>query len=288
MICTRSGLPALLIALVCAPIAAAPVRAAYVVSTCQACTSSVAGDCETAPSVYGAGQTASMSRAWDSPGFHYATDTNMTLDYVSFAAFARASGFENPENGGVTFGGNVARIARSIGHVDDVLTAGEGGAAGFFRIPLHLTGGVAISWQNGGGNATLVFDCVSSAPGSPYAIGHCPIAQYDFTADQSFDTVVDFDVPIVLGQPFEYRITASLQAMTGHGYGDLIPFEGATEATFGSDPFAGASVLDANHVAIPGAPISASESGFVYAPEASSAASAAVAIAAMRALRRRV
>jgi hypothetical protein len=286
MICTRSRLPALLIALVCAQIFAAPARSAFVVSTCEACTSSV-GDCEVAPSVYGAGETANMARAWTSPGFQYATNTSMTLDYVSFAAFARASGYENPENGAVVFGNAVTRIARSTGHIDDVLTAGEGGAAGFFRIPLHVTGGVAVTLQNGAGNATLLLECVSNEPGSPYAIGHCPLTQYDFFGDQSFDTVIDFDIPIVLGQPFEYRITATLQARTGHGYGDLIPFQGATEASFGSEPFAGAAVLDANHTLIPGAPISASESGFLYAPEPPSAASTALAFATVLTLRRR-
>ena len=286
MIGTR--LPALAIALAaCAPIFAAPARAAYVIATCQACTGSGAGDCETAPSVLGAGMTANMSRFWDSPGFQYATDTNMTLDYVSLSAFARASGFENPEDGALVFGNSVSRTARTIGHIDDVLTAGEGWATGFFRIPLHVTGATAISWLNGGGNASLAFECVSSVPGSPYAIGHCPLQQFNFTGDESFDTVVDLDVPIVLGQEFEYRITVTIEARTGHGYGDLIPFQGAAEASFGSEPFAGASVLDANHVVIPGAPISASESGLVYAPEPSSAVSGALALAVMLSLRRR-
>ena len=82
MIRTRSLLPAVALALAaCAPIFSAPARAAYVVSTCQACTGSGAGDCETAPSVYGAGMTANMSRLWDSPGFLYATSTDMTLGY---------------------------------------------------------------------------------------------------------------------------------------------------------------------------------------------------------------
>jgi hypothetical protein len=228
-----------------------------------------------------------MSRVWDSPGFHYATDTNMTLDYVSLSAFARASGLENPENGALVFGNLVSRTARSIGHIDDVLTAGEGGASGYFRIPLRVTGGTAISWQNGGGNALLAFQCVSSVPGSPYAIGHCPLQQFNFTGDESFDTVIDFDVPIVLGQEFEYRITVTVQATSGHGYGDSIPFQGAAEASFGSEPFAGASVLDANHAVIPDAPISASESGFVYVPEPPSAASGALALAVMLSLRRR-
>ena len=42
--------------------------------------------------------------------------------------------------------------------------------------------------------------------------------------------MIDLDVPIVLGQPFEYRITVTVEATTGHGYGDLIPFQGAAEA----------------------------------------------------------
>ena len=285
MLGTRSRLPALLIVGCCATILAAPVDTAFVVSTCQACTSSL--DCETAPSVNGAGMTASMSRAWDFPAYHYATETNMTLGYLSLSAFARASGTENPETGAPTFGNGVQRTARSIGHIDDVLTAGEGGAPGFFRIPLHVKGATAISWQNGGGNASLLFECVSSAPGSAFAIGHCPLTQFDFTGDGGFDQVVVFDVPIVLGQPFEYRITATVQATSGHGYGDLIPFQGAAQASFASEPFVGASVRDAGHVLIPGAPISASESGFLYAPEASATASAAVALATLLALRHR-
>jgi len=281
---TRSRLLALLIALAaCAPIFSATARAAFVVSTCQACTSS---DCETAPSVYGAGVTANMSRLWDFPAYHYATNTFMTLDYVSLSAFARASGDEAPENGAQVFGNLTKSVARSTGDIDDVLTAGEGGAPGFFRIPLHVTGGSAISWQNGFGVAVLAFQCVSSVPGSPYAIGHCPLTQFNFTGNESFDTVVDLDVPILLGQQFEYRVTVSLEAQSGHNSGDLIPFLGAAQASFASSPFAGASVLDANHVVIADAPISASESGFVYAPEPSSATGGAAVLAAMGALRR--
>jgi len=286
----RSWWLALPIAFAVCTSAGAPAAYGYAIvqSTCQACTGSGAGECETAPTVVGAGETANMSRFWDSPGFAYATDTNMTLDYVSLSAYARASGFENPESG-TTFLGSVTRIARSIGGIGDVLTAGEGGAPGFFRIPLHVTGSTAISWQNGGGSASLAFQCASSEPGSPFAIGQCPIAQFNFTGDEVFDQDVVLDVPIVLGQPFQYQITISLQTQTGHGYGDLIPFTGAAQASFASQPFAGASVLDTNHVVIPGAPISASESGFSYAaPEPSSAASAALAIATLRALRRRV
>jgi hypothetical protein len=130
----RTRLLALVIALAaCAPIFAAPARAYYVIATCQTCTGSGAGDCETEPSVPGAGETASMSRIWDLPGFQYATDTNMTLDYVSLSALARASGFENPEDGALVFGNYVSRTARTIGDIDDVLTAGEGWATGFFR-----------------------------------------------------------------------------------------------------------------------------------------------------------
>jgi hypothetical protein len=288
MIRTRSRLTVLALSLVAlAALASTPARAAYIMATCQSCTAPGPGECETAPSVFGAGTTASMSRLWNSAGFAFATDTNMTLDYVSLSAFASASGFENPENGGPSFINIVAYTARSIGHIDDVLTAGEGGTPGFFRIPLHVTGGTAISWQNGGGNALLAFQCVSSVPGSQLAIGHCPLQQFNFTGDESFDTVIDIDVPIVLGQEFEYRITVTIQATTCHGFGDLIPFQGAAEASFGSEPFAGALVLDASHAVIPDAPISASESGFVYVPEPSSAASGALALAVVLSLRRR-
>jgi hypothetical protein len=284
----RSWLPALSIALAAWTLAQTPPAHAYAVvqSTCQACTGSGAGECETALTVVGAGQTANMSRFWNFTAFTYLTDTNMTLDYISLSAFARASGTENPDSG-TTFLNGVTRIARSIGGIGDVLTAGEGGAPGFFRIPLHVTGGSAISWQNGSGSASLVFQCVSSEPGSPFAIGQCPIAQYNFTGDEIFDQEVVLDVPIVLGEPFQYQLTISVQAQTGHAYGDLVPFTGAAQASFASQPFAGASVLDANHVVIPDAPISASESGFSYAPEPSSTASAALAIATVSLLRRR-
>jgi len=286
MIRTQTQRAALLIALAAfAASPSTPAGAAFVMSTCQACTGSGPGDCETAPSVSGAGMTASMSRSWISPGFEYATSTDMTLDYVSLSAFARASGFENPENGAVVFGNSVSRTARSIGHIDDVLTAGEGGVPGFLRIPLHVTGATAISWQNGGGSALLALECVSSVPGSPYAIGHCPLQQFNFAGDESFDTVIDLDVPIVLGQPFEYRVTVTIQATSGHGYGDLIPFQGAAQASFGTEPFAGVSVLDANGAVIPDAPISASESGFQYVPEPSSTAGVATAFAALVAFR---
>ena len=285
---TRSRLLALLIALAaCAPIFAATARAAaFVVSTCEACTGSAPGDCETAPSVYGAGMTANMSRLWDFPAYHYATNTVMTLDYVSLSAFARASGEETPETGAQVFGNPTKRVARSTGDIDDVLTAGEGGAPGFFRIPLHVTGGSAISWQNGFGVAQLVFQCSSNAPDRSSTIGQCPLIQFVFRGNEVFDAVVDLDVPIVLGQPFEYQIGVTIEVQSGHADGDLIPFLGAAQASFGSEPFAGASVLDASKVEIPGAPISASESGFQYAPEPSAAASGALAFAAMLALRR--
>ena len=288
MIRTRSRLPALALALAaCAPIFSAPARAAsFVVSTCEACTGSAPGDCETAPSVYGAGMTANMSRLWDFPAYLYATNTYMTLDYVSLSVFARASGEEAPETGAQVFGNPTKRVARSTGYIDDVLTAGEGSTPGFFRIPLHVTGGSAISWQNGFGVAQLVFQCSSNAPDRSSTNGQCPLIQFAFTGNEVFDTVVDLDVPIVLGQPFEYQIGVTIEVQSGHADGDLIPFLGAAQASFGSSPFAGASVLDANHVVIAGAPISASESGFVYAPEPSSATGGAAVLAAMGALRR--
>ncbi len=280
---TRRRLPSVLIAFaVCAPVLAAPAEAQYVTATCQACTSS--NDCESAPPVNVPNVTASLTRLWDSDGFHYSTNTNMTLDYVSFAIFARASGTETPEDGD-PFTNFVARLARSIGQIDDVLTAGEGGAPGFFRIPLHLTGGVAIEWQNGSGSAALSLQCVSSTAGSGLAIGMCPFTLFEFSASEAVDTVVNLDVPIILGQPFEYRITVAAQAVTGHAYGALAPFLGVTEATFGSGAFAGASVLDSNHVVIPGAPISASASGFQYVPEPSSAIGGVSALIALHALR---
>jgi hypothetical protein len=149
-----------------------------------------------------------------------------------------------------------------------------------------VTGGTAISWQNGGGNAVLLLECVSSVPGSAYAIGHCPLQQFNFTGDESFDTVIDFDVPIVLGQEFEYRITVTVQATSGHGYGDLIPFPGRRRGVVGSEPFAGA--LGARRE-----PRRDSDADLgvrirlLYAPGPSSAASGALALAVVLSRRRR-
>lgn len=260
-----------------------------VIATSQVCTGTGAGDCETAPSVIGPGQTASLSRSWDAPpGFAFLASTSLSIDYVSFTGFARASGYDTPASG-TEFAYAITRIARSLGSFSDVLTAGSGGGSGYFRIPLHLLGSTAISWQNGAGSAELGLSCVSSAPGSPIAIGHCPPVALSFLADETLDTVVALDVPIVLGEPFEYRVSLSLAARTGHGVGDAIPFTGASEASFSTGPFAGATVLDADKQPIPAAPISASASGFVYAPEPAPGAggAAALLVLAARARQRR-
>ena len=109
-----------------------------------------------------------------------------------------------------------------------------------------------------------------------------------FSVDEYFDTVVNLDVPIVLGAPFDFQVSAGITATSGHGYDDLIPFEGHAGGNFAARlGLSGASVLDANGTVIPGAAISASESGTVYAPEPSAVASSAAALGVMGALARR-
>jgi len=258
----------------------------FVIQTSQVCTSN-AGDCETAPSVVGPGLLANLTRSWSSPpGYSFLAETSFSTNYCAFSGFARASGYDIPETG-TEFNYSDLRIARSFGSFSDVLTAGSGGAPGFFRIPLHVVGTTAVSWQNGDGYAQLVLDCVSNEPGSPFALGHCPTVQLVFRSDDTLDTVVDLDVPIVLGSPFQYRVSLSMEAWIGHAYGDATPFQGASEASFATaGPFVGATVLDAGKQPIPGAPISASESGFDYAPEPAPLAGGLAALLALGALAR--
>ena len=142
------------------------------------------------------------------------------------------------------------------------------------RLPAHSDarrGSVAVSWQNGFGAVSMGFSCASSEPGSPFAIGHCPPVSFPFYAGTTIDEVVDLDIPIVLGLPFEYSVNVFVDATTGHTYGDLIPFTGQSEIHVATLPFAGAVVLDASRQPIPGAPISLGESGFDYrsVPDAS-------------------
>jgi hypothetical protein len=122
-----------------------------------------------------------------------------------------------------------------------------------------------VSWQNGFGNGQLTAGCQSNEPGVPLVLGNCPALQLVFTEDESIDTVVELDVPILLGSPVEFRVTVTVSAATGHGIGPA-PFQGASEASFATGPFRGAIVLDAAKTPIPGATVT-SESGFQYAPE---------------------
>ena len=261
-----------------------PARAAFVTATSEICRENSV--CETGASVFVPFATASLSDSSTGPGFSLLSETDMAVNYGFFSGSARVGGFDNTvypvhSNFGYSFG----RLARSFGDFDDVLTAGPGGGPGFFRIPLHVSGEAAIGWQNGGGSVPLSFDCVSNAPGSPFAIGHCPNALLGFSVDENFDTLVNLDVPIVLGGPFEYRVSVALTASSGHGAGDLRPFEGRAGASVVSTlPLHGASVLDASSTVIPNAAISASESGTVYAPEPTSVASGAAALGAIGAL----
>jgi hypothetical protein len=264
-----------------------PARAAFVIAVTQICEDSVlVGPCETGTPVRVPGTKASVERLWSSAGYSFSAQTDMTANYGDLYGSARVGGFDNPVVGGTKFFDYVLqRVARSFGYFDDVLTAGTGGEPGFFRIPLHVSGAASIGWQNGFGSVSLSFDCVSSVPGSPFAIGHCPNVLLSFSGDEYFDTVVNLDVPIVLGAPFDFQVSAGITATSGHGYDDLIPFEGHAGGNFAARlPLSGASVLDASGTLIPNAPISVSESGTVYAPEAISVASGAAALGAIGAL----
>jgi hypothetical protein len=264
-----------------------PARAAFVVAVTQICEDSIlVGPCETGTPVRVPGTKASVERVWSSAGYSFSAQTDMTANYGDLYGSARVGGFDNPVVGGTKFFFYVLqRVARSFGYFDDVLTAGTGGEPGFFRIPLHVTGATSIGWQNGFGSVSLSFDCVSSVPGSALAIGHCPQVLFSFSGDEYFDTVVNLDVPIVLGAPFDFQVSAGITATNGHGYDDLIPFEGHAGGGFAARiPHSGASVLDASGTVIPNAPISASESGTVYAPEPISVASGAAALGAIGAL----
>lgn len=281
----RSRPCALLIALSLVSIGMGASRAradTYVVATSLVCTGNAAGDCEWGPSV-GRGELSSLSRTWgnsEEGGSYFLASSEMVLDYAAFSTSATASGYDIPTSG-TTFLYSVLRSGRSSGEFSDVLTAGTGGAPGYFRIPLHVTGSAAISWLNGAGSATLALGCNSNAPGSPTYIGVCPTTQLNFFEDDAIDTVLNLDVPIVLGSPFQYRVSVYVAASTGHAYGDAIPFEGSSQASFQTGPFQGASVLDAAKQEIPGAPISASESGFSYVPEPGAAALAEAACAGL-------
>jgi hypothetical protein len=271
-----------LLALPMAPPSAA--RAAPFVSALGVvCTGTGVGECQNGTPV-GAGQVALLSREWvdDDHGFHFIASGQMILDYCAFSSTVSASGYDAPSSGDI-FLNRVTRIGRAIGNFQDGLTAGTGGAPGWFRIPLHVTGGVTVSFQNGSGSAMLLFQCRSTTPDGLTTIGQCDPIQLDFFANEDVDTVVNLDVPIVLGEPFEYRVTVSVSAITGHAEGDPTPFEGLTQATFGTEPFTGALVLDAAKNPIPDAPISASASGFVYAPEPRGDAPALAALLALAA-----
>lgn len=274
--------------LLAASLAAPPAARAVALlqSVCQSCFT--AADCETAPPVYGAGNPAQLSRAYATgAGFSYMTSATMTVDYVGFAAFARASGFENPNPPPEppVLAGDQNYSGRSYGNLWDTVTAGAGGGPGFLRLPLHVVGSSAVSWQNGFGHVQLGISCTSNEPGAIVELGPCSGFARTFTANEDLDTVVNVDVPILLGMPVAFRLSATLLATTGHPLGSSISFTGATEASFSTLPFAGATVLDAERAPIPGAVVSASESGFSYAPEPSASAEALAALAAL-ALRR--
>lgn len=278
---------ALLLVLLCGAALSTPARAAFVQSILQVCQEG--NNCETGTPVMIPGQPANLSRAWDFDGFHYAAAATMATDYVAWSAFARGSGLENPENpGSTTFNYLISRSGNAFGHINDTITAGTGGGPGFLRLPLHLVGNTSISWQNGFGATSFSMSCSSSVPGTFTVIGSCDPVFANFTNDATIDQAANLDIPIILGSPASFTASLIVSAGTGHQYGDLIPFTGQAEITIATLPFEGAIVLDAGRQPIPGATVSASESGFDYdAPEASSVLAGVAALGAIGALRRR-
>lgn len=281
--------PALLLVAFAALLPARAARAYTAVqSTCQICTGSGAGECETGTPVMVPGATTDMSRFWSGDAFAFAASCASTTEYAGVAGFARASGTHSPSSGG-PFLNNVSRSGRAFGSFWDRLTAGSGGGSGFLRIPMHLTGAVLVEWQNGGGAASYGFFCQSYLPGASTTLGPCAGGNRSFSVSSAFDDTVFVDLPILLGTEFEFSVTFSAQATTGYAYGNQSPFTGQAQIDFGTQPFPGAIVLDASKQPIPGAPISLGESGFDYqaAPEASSLLGGIAALAVLAPLRRR-
>ena len=255
----------------------------FVVSTSQVCVSD-AGECETGSPVFGRGAWSQLSRSWgdsNEGGFYFLAHTDMRTDFAAFAGSARASGYDIPSSGG-DFSYGITRIARSFATFSDTVTAGADSGAGYLRLPLEVAGQVLVSWQNGFGYGALTAGCQSNEPGSPLALGNCPPLQFIFTENEAIDTVVDLDVPILLGAPVEFRVHVTVSAATGHGIGPT-PFHGFSDASFATRPFRGALVLDAAKNPIPGATIT-SESGFAYAPEPGAGASGGIALLSLAGL----
>ena len=274
-------------AALCAPPAHAD---AYVSSIAQVCEQG--GLCATAPTSFGPGQRSDISRGTNFTNFQYSASSAVITDFVGFSAFARASGFESPEITETTppvFGYEISRSARAFGEWSDTITAGTGGGEGFLRIRLRLTGHGAISWQNGYGSARFSFGGFSVEPERPFdVIGNVDPVGRAMTVSEVIDQVANLDIPILLGSPIRYTVTAFAGADTGHYSNDAIPFSGQSEIGITARPFAGAIVLDASKQPIPGATVSVGESGFDYAvPEASSLPGALAALASLEALRRR-
>lgn len=277
------------LALLCATaLFAAPARAAFVASTCQICQEG--NNCETGATVTTPGQLANLSRAWNytSDGFAFAAAASVATDYVGFSVFARGSGFHNPANQS-SFINLVSRGGNAFGNLNDTITAGSGGGTGFLRLPLHLAGSTSISWQNGFGGTSLGISCQSYEPGAFVTLGPCTGAALSFTNDAVIDQAVNVDIPILLGSPVTFTVTVVAGAASGYAYGDLVPFTGQAEISVATLPFEGAIVLDASRQPIPGATVSAAESGFDYmaAPEASAPFGTLAAFAALMALRSR-
>lgn len=278
---TRAPAARLIAAIALALLAAQPAGAQpFVSSTSQVCTGTGAGECETGTLVLGRGAYADLSRAWDSPGFHYLAFTSITTDYDGFAGGSRASGTETPD-GVAEFPYSLTRIARSFGSTSDTLTAGEGGAPGYFRLSFALTGSSAVSWQNGTAYTRISGTCFSRPPGTFTSLGPCSVPTLDFFDDAVVDTDFVIDFPIVLGSPFEYVATVFIEAGTGHAAFSPAPFQGIAEADY-VGVLDAVRVLDAAKQPIPGAPVSVGASGFVYpAPEAAPMAAGGAALAAL-------
>ncbi len=54
---------------------------------------------------------------------------------------------------------------------------------------------------------------------------------------------MNLDIPVVLGSPFAFRVSVTVEASTGHAIGDPNPFTGMVEAGFATGPFPRALAL---------------------------------------------
>ena len=112
-----------------------------------------------------------FSWSQDSQGFPDVASTNIAANYGSFTGFASAAGTEVPPQGVPT------SSARSHG----------------------------TRARSAPSATSLTFSCVSSVPGSQSAIGTCVPPAFLYEVDAYVDTIVDLDIPVVLGSPFHRK-----------------------------------------------------------------------------------